>query len=291
MDRDAELAIVRRAYAKQVLASVRVSDPRLAAALAAVPRERFLGPGPWPVMRYGGYAPTPDADPVYVYDDVLIGILPDRNLNNGMPSYHAPLLAAAGIREGEHVVHIGAGTGYYSALMAHLVGPSGKVSAIEHDPGLAARAKDNLDSAGNVTVIEGDGAAVDFPPADVIYVNAGATHPVGRWLDGLRQGGRLLLPLTRVKQTAGNVRHGRVFCIERRGADYLVRPVSGVAVYPCEGIGRSADDEAALAAAIERDLAGGGESWRGVTRLYRGPTGLPEERCWLRAPGWALAYE
>jgi protein-L-isoaspartate(D-aspartate) O-methyltransferase len=37
-------------------------------------------------------------------------------------------------------VHIGAGTGYYTAILACLVGPSGKVTGIEVDASLAARA-------------------------------------------------------------------------------------------------------------------------------------------------------
>jgi protein-L-isoaspartate(D-aspartate) O-methyltransferase len=290
VDREQEITIVRRAYAKQILSWVREGDARLEAAFAAVPREHFLGPGPWPIMRYGSYVLSRDADPVYVYDDVLIGIVPDRGLNNGMPSYHAPVLASAGIREGEHVVHIGAGTGYYTAIMQHLVGSSGRVTAIEYEPSLAAMARDNLAGLGNVAVLQADGAAVDFDPADVIYVNAGATHPAEQWLDGLTDGGRLLLPLTRVKQTAGNVRHGRVFRIERRGTEYIVQPVTAVAVYPCEGCGRDPGSEAALAAAIERDLESQTDGWRRVTRLYRGSE-VPEERCWLRAPGWVLAFE
>ncbi len=116
------------------------------------------------------------------------------------------------------------------------------------------------------------------------------THPADRWLDGLTEGGRLMLPLTRVKQMEGNVRHGRVFRIERRGTDYLVQSVVGVAIYPCEGRGRDPDAEAALAAAIEKDIESRTESWRRVTRLYRN-TEIPQERCWLRAPGWALVYE
>jgi protein-L-isoaspartate(D-aspartate) O-methyltransferase len=82
-----------------------------------------------------------------------------------------------------------------------------------------------------------------------------------------------------------------VFRIERRGPDYLVQWVSGVAIYPCEGCGRNRDSEAALALAIERDIESGMVRWRRVARLYRG-TEIPDEgRCWLRAPGWALAYK
>jgi protein-L-isoaspartate(D-aspartate) O-methyltransferase len=136
VNREQELAIIRRAYAKQVLASVKVSDERVEAAFAAAERERYLGPGPWQILRQSGYVPTPDADPVYLYCDVLIGIIPERGLNNGVPSYHAPLIASAAIRSGEHVVHVGAGTGYYTAIMAHLVGSVGRVTAIEFDEAL-----------------------------------------------------------------------------------------------------------------------------------------------------------
>jgi hypothetical protein len=52
MDKATELAIVRRAYAKQVLAEAQVSDSRIEAAFATVPREDFLGPGPWLIPRW-----------------------------------------------------------------------------------------------------------------------------------------------------------------------------------------------------------------------------------------------
>jgi protein-L-isoaspartate(D-aspartate) O-methyltransferase len=118
-----ELQIVRRAYAKQVLAAAEVRDARVEAAFAAVRREDFLGPGPWPVVRFFGpshrrYVTTPSADPVYLYTDDAVGMLPERNLNNGVPSFHAVLIAAAAPQKGEHVVHVGAGTGYYTALLA-----------------------------------------------------------------------------------------------------------------------------------------------------------------------------
>jgi protein-L-isoaspartate(D-aspartate) O-methyltransferase len=139
-NRERQLAVVRRAFAKQVMAAVGLTDARIEASFATVERERYLGPGPWPILRSGGYIATLDADPVYLYSDVLIGIVPERGLNNGMPSYHMPLMASADIRAGDHVVHIGAGVGYYTAIMAHLAGPTGRVTAIEFDAGLAKRA-------------------------------------------------------------------------------------------------------------------------------------------------------
>jgi hypothetical protein len=48
------------------------------------------------------------------------------------------LLASADIRAGDHVVHIGAGVGYYTAIMACLVGPSDRITGIEFDAGFSA---------------------------------------------------------------------------------------------------------------------------------------------------------
>ena len=197
MDRQAELQIIRRAYAKQIMAILNVSDADVESAFAAVPRENFLGPGPWPICRaMNVYVPTPTADPVYLYSDNLVGISPERNLNNGQPSLHALLLQHAQIKRGNHVVHIGAGLGYYSAIMAHLAGVSGRVTAIEVDEDLANRARAHLAPLPTIRVVHGDGARYAFDKADVIYVNAGATRPADRWLDRLKSGGRLILPLT-----------------------------------------------------------------------------------------------
>jgi protein-L-isoaspartate(D-aspartate) O-methyltransferase len=133
MDRDAELEIIRRAYAKQIMAVFGVSDRRIEAAFASVKREDFLGRGPWQIVRWcRGYVPTPSRNPVYLYDDVLVGIIPERNLNNGQPSLHAALIASAAPRAGEHAVHVGAGVGYYTAILHRLVGRRGKVTAMAH---------------------------------------------------------------------------------------------------------------------------------------------------------------
>jgi protein-L-isoaspartate(D-aspartate) O-methyltransferase len=288
MDRQDELGIIRTAYARQILAAAGVVDDRVGAAFAAIHREDFLGPGPWPIMRFGGgYVPTPDADPVYLYTDDLVGILPERHLNNGQPSLHAHLIHRVSLAAGDHVVHVGTGAGYYTAILAHLAGPTGRVTGIEYDPELAGRAKANLASYPTVEIIEGDGALVSFDEADVIYVNAGCTRPADNWLDRLADGGRLILPMTSdqgfgATSLAAMASTGAVFRIERRGDDYLASWISAVAIFPCAG---SRDDvsERALAEAFAK------EGWQNVTRLYRNQD-VPEERCWLRGPGWALAY-
>jgi protein-L-isoaspartate(D-aspartate) O-methyltransferase len=234
------------------------------------------------------YVPTPSDDPVYLYQDALVGIIPERGLNNGQPWLHAMLIAAAAARPGEHVVHIGAGVGYYTAILAHMVGESGRVTAIEFDGGLAERLAAHFAGQPNVRAFQGDGAQIEFDPADVIYVNAGATRPADIWLDRLNDGGRLILPLTSDKGFGENPenipiqRRGAVFRIERRGNEFLAKWISAVAIFPCEGA-RDAESERALAAAFEKG------SWERVTRLYRRGD-LPDEQCWLNAPDWALAY-
>jgi len=140
--------------------------------------------------------PIPRADPVYLYIDSVVQVIAERHLNNGQPSGHAKWIASASIKAGEHVVHIGTGTGYYTAIMACLVGPLGKVTGIELDASLAARAKENLSSYPNVLIVNGDGTSVPFDAADVIYINAGVTRPVVSWLERLTDGGRLILPMT-----------------------------------------------------------------------------------------------
>jgi protein-L-isoaspartate(D-aspartate) O-methyltransferase len=213
MDSDAELAIVRRAYAKQIMATAIVDDERVEAAFAAVRREAYLGPGPWPILRTrpDGYVATPSADPVYLYVNQVVGLLTERNLNNGEPSLHAMMMASAAPKEGEHAVHIGVGGGYYTAILAELVGATGRVTAIELDAGLAERAAGNLSGLRQVRVLHGNGALIPFDPADVIYVNAGATRPADVWLDRLKENGRLILPMTAsgFPNTAFDRNHGR----------------------------------------------------------------------------------
>jgi protein-L-isoaspartate(D-aspartate) O-methyltransferase len=288
-DREGELDIIRAAYAKQILAAANVVDARLQVAFSETRREDFLGPGPWPILRgFRNYVQTPDADPVYLYTDDLVGILPDRRINNGQPSLHAHLIHYAAPISGDRVVHIGTGTGYYTAILAHMAGPSGRVMGIEFEPELALRAKTCLAPCPTISIVEGDGTTIAFDDADVIYVNAGGTRPIESWLDRLADGGRLILPLTSDKGFGARspeqiASAGAVFRIERRGEDYLAKWISPVAIFPCVG-NRDEASERPLADAFAK----GG--WEKVTRLCRNQR-IAEEKCWIRGPGWALAYD
>jgi SAM-dependent methyltransferase len=86
-------------------------------------------------------------------------------------------------------LHLGCGTGYYTAVVAELVWPTGKVTAIEIDAGLAEKARAALKTWPQITVSNADGATLSFEPADLIVASAGATHPLSSWLvDGIALG-------------------------------------------------------------------------------------------------------
>jgi protein-L-isoaspartate(D-aspartate) O-methyltransferase len=168
-------------------------------AFATVPREQFVGPGPWRIkspMDLAEYWTTDDDDPSHVYHDVLIALDESRGINNGQPSLWVYLFDHLDLMPGEQVLHLGCGTGYYTAIVAELVGLAGRVTAVEIDATLAQRARAALVNWPQVRVIEADGARNSFEPVDAILASAGATHPPLSWLEALRPEGRLLFPMT-----------------------------------------------------------------------------------------------
>ena len=165
---------------------------------------------------------------------------------------------------------------FYSAVLGHLVGRAGTVTAIEYEPELAARARANLQDMPQVEVIQADATQAPFAPADLILVSAGATRPVEHWLDGLKDGGQLVLPLT------PDTGMGIVMGIRRRGERFFASLLSPIMIYRCVSA-RDPQSEAALAEALKR----GGQN--GVTRLYRGVP-LAAENVWLQGENWCFAY-
>jgi protein-L-isoaspartate(D-aspartate) O-methyltransferase len=163
--------------------------------------------------------------------DLVVALDPARGVNNGSPSLHAKLLEALGPKPGEHIVHVGAGAGYYSAILAELVGPTGRVTAVEFDAALAERAKTFLSGRGNVRVVHGDGARWPETATDGVYVNFAVSRPADRWIEGLSLGGRLVLPLgvpgpQRPNSGGRHSDRGAALRIERRGDAYAARAVS-----------------------------------------------------------------
>lgn len=269
------LAEHRRFYAEFIVKSAGASNARLIEAFATVAREDFVGPGPWQVFVGSGYIPTISADPRLLYQDILIGLAPDRGINNGQPSLHARCLAAAAPSLGESVVHLGAGTGYYSAILATLVGSTGTVIAIEREEDLAQCGGESLRGYPQVEVRAASATEIDVPSCDLIYVNAGATHPPDAWLDALRIGGRLIFPLT------SHEGFGVMLLVTRMAEDrYVASAFARAAFIPCIGA-RDHLTSDSLTKALER------QSLKEVRSLRRRTS--PDNSVWCAGDGWWLS--
>jgi len=190
MDRIADF---RQVFAQVVTTRAGGCAPEIREAFARVPRHEFVGPGPWQLSEHGDV--TPSDDPALVYQDIGMGLAPQRGIPTGLPSLHARCIAACAPQPGEHVVHVGAGSGYYTAILAELVGPSGRVDAFEIDRELAARARASLGRWPCVRVEPASGVDRPLGEVDLVYVSAGVQQPPRAWLDALRSGGRLVFPL------------------------------------------------------------------------------------------------
>lgn len=268
----------RTLYARIVTATYGVTDPRVISAFATVPREDFLGPGPWQVMIDGTYITTPSANPALLYQDVVVALIAERGINNGEPSLHARSLGAVSVAAGEHVLQIGVGGGYYSAILTELVGAKGHVTAIEIDDGLAARAKHNLRHRPNVEVLCRSGAEGPLPRSDVIYVSAGATEPLRVWLEALAPKGRLIFPLT-----PGHGYGGMLLVTRgRRRRSFGARLIGRVGFIPMIG----GQDERAVAGLSAVFKAGGIEA---VRSLHLDTP--PNDTCWYAGRDWWLSTE
>ena len=234
----------RQFYAEEIRLAANISSAALIEAFARVPRENFLGLGPWKIASVdfglGGttYIQTSDADPRRLYHNVPVALDPARDLNNGQPAALAKWIDALDIKSGMRVYHLGCGVGYFTAIMAEVVGRNGSVVASEIDPELAERARKNLAAYPNVSVHSGDGADFDSGECDAMLINAGVTHPHLRWLDSLNKGGGLALPLTIAAGMGmgANLGKGVMAKITCEANGFSARVVSFVAIYSCVGM-------------------------------------------------------
>jgi protein-L-isoaspartate(D-aspartate) O-methyltransferase len=306
-----DLELRRRFFAEELQAVCNFRSPGLLDAFAAVPRERFLSPGPWTVlgdagdgMAMMGGAPrhrtTPDADPAHVYHNVAIAIDPARQLFNGQPGTLAVYLDLLDLAPGKRVLHVGSGLGYYTAVMAQAVGAAGRVLTFEVDESLAAGARENLASMPWVDVRHGDATGPLDGVFDAMLVNAGVTHPLDTWLDALAPGGRLILPLTGTMPHTPPQRGSRAggpgmgspigkgvtwLLTKQDDGNLSVRPIGIVAIYSAIGL-----RDGTLNTQVGKALMGGPMQWAAVTHLRRDPH-EPSSSCWLHGPTWCWSTQ
>ena len=225
----ANLDEVRSFYARLMAIASRSSDPRFERIFELVPREAFLPPGPWTIMVGEKYLETPSADPTYLYQNTLVALDAAKGINNGEPFLHAAWMGAVAPQPGEIVAHIGAGTGYYTAILSMLVLAGGRVNAFEIEEKLAAAACRNLLPFENVSVQAGDAVLLPLPPSDLIYVNAGVVAPPLQWLQALRLGGRMIFPWQPSKSV------GIAAFVTRTVEGFVLKPLMPSWFIPCVG--------------------------------------------------------
>ncbi len=151
-----------------------ITDSRIIAAMAEIAREDFV--------------PAERRSVAYVDEDILLGSSPTpRYLIEAMA--FAKLVHLAEIKAGDKVLHIGAGTGYGTAVLARL---AGKVVAVESDARLAAAARGALAGLDNVSIVEGalhEGAGGDAPYDAIVVEGRIAELPqtlIGQMGEGAR---------------------------------------------------------------------------------------------------------
>lgn len=271
-----QVAAARNYYAEDLRFKTQMNSAALFEAFATVPRERFVGTGPWLIQRWGEHWSTGEADPRHVYHDTLIALDENKHINNGQPSLWAYYFDRLNVRPGQQVLHLGCGTGYYTAILAELVGPQGKVVGVEIEPQLAQRARVALAPWPQVTVLCRDGSRGPFDPADVVVASAGATHPMPAWLAAVKPEGKLLFPLT----TAEGV--GIMALLTRvRPESFAARLQGGVSFIGFQGAS-DPQTSSRITDLLRRD--GSDE-----VRSLRLDAHEQEESCWLHGEGWCFS--
>lgn len=155
---------------------------RVAAAMEAVPRRGFLPPGQ--VAHWAEDAPLP------------IG----HGQTCSQPTTVRHMLELLEVRDGDRVLDVGAGSGWTTALLARLTGPTGAVTGVERVPALVTTGATNVAATGMAwaCVVAAEPGVLGLPaggPYDRILVSAQPRRLPKELLAQLGGGGRLVIPV------------------------------------------------------------------------------------------------
>lgn len=183
--------------------SVAAAERRLDDAFAALPRTQFL----------------PEDQRPYAAQDRPLPI--GEGQTSSQPSTVRAMLALLDVQAGQRVLDVGAGSGWTTALLARLVGPTGRVVGVELEPRLAEWGAQNLARAGMPwaslePATEGVLGRPDLAPFDRILVSAMASRLPEELVEQVARPGRMVVPvagtmLLVVRDDVGEVtvhRHG-----------------------------------------------------------------------------------
>lgn len=167
---------MRAAMVSSQLRTNAVNDPRVVAAMAIVPRERFV----------------PDDQRAFAYRDAALPLGRGRFLN--VPMATGRLLTEAYLTPRDRVLLIGSASGYAAGVLSELVA---RVVAVESDPALVAIARGALDGHKGVELVEGplDAGAPAGAPYDVLMIDGAVEFVPETLLDQLAPGGRVVTGL------------------------------------------------------------------------------------------------
>jgi protein-L-isoaspartate(D-aspartate) O-methyltransferase len=173
-----DYATERGTMVERQLKSRGITEPRILEAFLEVPREAFVSPG-YAHLAYGDH-PLPI----------------EAGQTISQPYIVALMIEAAGVKVGDKVLEVGAGSGYAAAVIGRI---AGKVMAIERQHDLVEVARERLTRLGygNVTIVEGDGTrgCADEAPFDAILAAASGSHVPQPLIDQLAPGGRIVMPV------------------------------------------------------------------------------------------------
>lgn len=155
-----------------------ITDQHILDAFLTVPREKFIS------EEHGHLA----------YGDHPLPIEAGQTISQ--PYIVALMIEAAGIKAGDKVLEVGAGSGYAAAIIGQI---ARRVIAIERQHELVEIARKRISGLGydNVEIVEGDGTK-GLPgeaPFDAILAAASGTHVPKALLEQLADGGCIVMPL------------------------------------------------------------------------------------------------
>lgn len=178
-----DLAHQRELMIDRQLAARGVRDSHVLGAMRQVPREAFV----------------PEGLQEFAYEDTPLPIEAGQTISQ--PFIVAAMIEAAEIRPGDHVLEVGAGSGYAAAVMSRI---AAHVYAVERHEALSRAAAERMRRLGydNVEVRTGDGTLgwPEAAPFDAILVAAGGPAIPETLKDQLDIGGRLVVPLGETQQ-------------------------------------------------------------------------------------------
>ena len=277
---------IREEYARTITEKVNSQNENLLKALENVPREKFVGPGPWliyeplPYPPYVNYTRTPSSSAEHVYQDASIALISNQDLTNGAPGVVAGWIDAISPKKGETVFQLGGGTGYYTAILAEMVGENGHVIASEIEQDLSAKAKKNLTSWPNVTFIAEDGAKTNLEGVDCIMTNTGVTEIPSNWLQQLNPNGRMVIHLTMEHENSG-LGSGASLLLTKKGQHFSVKYLHWCNVYSCLGLRTEEGDKKLTELYSTRD-------WN-LIRSLRCDKHEEEDSCWYHTDSFCFS--